>query len=63
MHMTGNDINIRIRHPDERFIHILIGDTAGLEQGAVGGAFKAFFDHIGAHEILVASSAGDASRG
>ncbi len=40
VHMPWDDIDVRIDHGDEGFIHIRIGHTHCFQQRPVGGTFK-----------------------
>ena len=47
IHMTGDDFIIGGNDADERLADFLIGQTEGIEQRAVGGAFHALLDVFG----------------
>ena len=47
IHMPGDDFIIGGNDADERLADFLIGQTEGIEQRAVGGAFHALLDVFG----------------
>ena len=47
--VAGDDLDEGVADGDEGLAHIGFGKAAGLEQGAVRGAFETFFDHVATH--------------
>ncbi len=49
VHVAGYDLTVGGHHADERAVQFLGRVAQGIEQAAVGRAFRAFFDIIAVH--------------
>jgi len=51
-----DNVDVRIRHPDERFVEVLVFEPRRTEETPVGGFVKSSFDRIAAHRDFLCSS-------
>ena len=52
VHMAGNDLTVSRNHADQRAFQLFRGIAQGIEQAAVWGALRAFFNVITSHIFL-----------
>ena len=52
VHMAGNDLTVSRNHADQRAFQLFRGVAQGIEQAAVWGALRAFFNVITSHIFL-----------
>ena len=56
--MSRYDLAIRIGHSDKGLAHVLAGDTAGMQQGAVGSTLRSALDFVTVHLDLHDAASG-----
>ena len=49
--VAGDDLDERVADGDERLAEVLLLESVGVEEGAVGGAFEALLDGVGVHGV------------